>query len=131
MSRHLDEYNRPPNEYQMTTAKALRKRRIALLLLIVLVAAFLALAILISLPSEPQGGVQDYTATATALSLTATAFAQKFMLDNGIDPNTTNVLTHPEVQATSTAMYQQMQTALPSLFPLETPEPVATLPPEP
>lgn len=123
MSRHLNEYNRPPTQYQFTTRKASWKRRIALLLLIVFAAAFLLLAVLLSLPSEPEGGAG---ATATAFAMTATAFAGMFLREGG-----TNTLTLPEVQATSTALFRELQTAQPLLSPSGSPEPVATFTPEP
>lgn len=118
----------PPQIYRATTPRTARKRASALLILLFTVLALLFLAFLIWLAVRPQTRIEGPVGleeTATAFALTATAFAA--LID--VERTPSAPLSLPEVEATSTALIQALQTAQPLLFP--TPEPGRANTPEP
>ena len=104
----------------MTTPKAERKRMIFKLVAIPFAISAFLFALWLSQPPEPGSGVR-YQETATAASAVATAFAETVTAAQ--TPETG--LSLPEVEATSTALFRELQTAQPLLFPAVsvTPEP--------
>lgn len=118
-----------PQVYRATTSRTARKQAGVVLILALTVLALLFLVFLIWLSVRPQPRIEQATGleeTATAFAQTATAFAA--IIDMERTPSAP--LSLPEVEATSTAIIQALQTAQPLLFP--TPEPGAiTATPEP
>lgn len=108
----------PPSQYRSLQDKKSRRR----LLFWLIAAAFfvLLLAILFLFPEEPPDTAAA-DATATAFVATATAFAETFLATRDAAPPVAT-LTLPEVEATSTRLFEQLRTEQPLLFP---PEPTA------
>lgn len=101
----------PQTQYHFAQRRAARKRALFWLLALVLAAAFLALVFFF--PEDAPDDILALDATATAFALTATAFAETFLAT--VPPAST--LTLSDVEATSTRLFEQLQTAQPLLFP--------------